>query len=73
MQGVEVYTPSGDLAGSGAGIFARIFINAFPLLPVEDDVRLRDHAVKENFMKKIFEYAARTKETSPLQILKLKV
>ena len=64
MRGVEVYTPSGDLAGSGVGIFARIFTNSFPLLPVEDDVTLRDPAVKENFMKKMFEYADRIKEIS---------
>jgi uncharacterized protein YbbK (DUF523 family) len=53
MQGVEVYTPSGELAGRGVGIFARIFINAFPLLPVEDEVRLRDPVLRERFIERV--------------------
>ena len=53
MQGVEVYTPSGALAGSGTGIFARIFISSFPLLPVEDDIRLRDPVLMESFIKRV--------------------
>ncbi|HKN18993.1 MAG TPA: DUF523 domain-containing protein [Dissulfurispiraceae bacterium] len=53
MQGVEVYTPSGQLAGIGVGIFARIFIDSFPLLPVEDDIRLRDPVVMESFIKRV--------------------
>ncbi len=54
MQGVEVYTPSGEVDGSGAGIFARIFINSFPLLPIEDDVRLRDPVLRESFIERVF-------------------
>ena len=65
MHGVEVCTPSGDLAARGVGIFARILINSFALLPVEDDVSLRDPAVKENFIKKIFEYSDSLKKISP--------
>ena len=54
MQGVEVYTPSGELTGSAAGIFARIFINSFPLLPVEEDIRLRDPVLMESFIERVF-------------------
>jgi len=54
MQGVEVYSPSGALAGSGAGIFARIFINSFPLLPVEDEIRLRDPVLRKSFIERVF-------------------
>ncbi len=59
MQGVEVYTPSGAPAGSGVGIFARIFINSFPLLPVEDDIRLRDPFLRESFIERVFFAGAR--------------
>ena len=55
MRDIEVCTISGALTGFGAGIFARIFMNAFPLLPVEDEDRLRDPIVLAAFMKKIFE------------------
>ena len=54
MQGVEVYSPSGEVAGSGAGIFARILISSFPLLPLEDDVRLRDPVLRESFIERVF-------------------
>jgi uncharacterized protein YbbK (DUF523 family) len=59
LQGVEVYTPSGALIGSSVGIFARIFINSFPLLPVEDDVRLRDPVLRESFIERVFAVGAR--------------
>ncbi len=58
FQGVEVYATSGALVGSSAGIFAQIFINSFPLLPAEDDVRLRDPVVMESFIKKVFAVGA---------------
>ena len=54
MQGIEVYTPSGEPAGRGAGIFARIFIDSFPLLPVEDDVRLHDPVLRKSFIDRVF-------------------
>ncbi len=58
MQGVEVYTPSGAVVGSGVGIFARIFINSFPLLPAEDDLRLRDPVLRESFIERVFAVGA---------------
>ena len=39
---------------AGAGIFAGIFMNHFPLLPVEDDGRLHDPGLRENFIERIF-------------------
>ncbi len=38
----------------GIGIFARIFMEHFPLLPVEDEGRLHDPKLRENFVEHIF-------------------
>ena len=54
LRDVEICSPSGVPAGSGIGIFARIFVNSFPTMPVEDDIRLHDPLVLESFMKKVW-------------------
>jgi len=54
MQGVKVYTESGMSNRKGVGIFARAFMNKFPLLPAEDDGRLNDPKLRENFIERIF-------------------
>ncbi len=54
MQGVKVYSPSGRPGRKGRGIFAAAFIERFPLLPVEDEGRLHDPALRENFIERIF-------------------
>jgi uncharacterized protein YbgA (DUF1722 family) len=38
----------------GIGMFARIFMEHFPLLPVEDEGRLYDPELRENFIERIF-------------------
>jgi uncharacterized protein YbgA (DUF1722 family) len=38
----------------GVGMFARIFMEHFPLLPVEDEGRLHDPELRENFIERIF-------------------
>lgn len=48
---VDVHSPTGIRRGSG--IFAAAFIKHFPLIPVEDEVRLQDPKVLKNFMKRI--------------------
>ncbi len=54
MQGFEVCTPSESPKCSVVGIFARIFIDSFTLLPVEDDSRLHDPVLRESFIKRVF-------------------
>ncbi len=55
MQRVKVYNPdTGIPAHTGVGMFARIFMQHFPLLPVEEDGRLHDPALRENFIERIF-------------------
>jgi uncharacterized protein YbgA (DUF1722 family) len=38
----------------GVGMFARIFMEHFPLLPTEDEGRLHDPKLRENFIERIF-------------------
>ncbi|MDX1763587.1 MAG: DUF523 and DUF1722 domain-containing protein [bacterium] len=54
MQGVKIYSASGIPASKGPGIFAGAFMKRLPLLPVEDDGRLNDARLRENFIERIF-------------------
>ncbi|MEJ2071438.1 MAG: DUF523 and DUF1722 domain-containing protein [Syntrophobacterales bacterium] len=56
MERVKVYIdpPTGSPVTKGVGLFARAFMEHFPLLPVEDDGRLHDPALRENFLERIF-------------------
>ncbi|HSR12217.1 MAG TPA: DUF1722 domain-containing protein, partial [Thermodesulfobacteriota bacterium] len=54
MERVRVYDEKGMPAKKGVGIFARIFMDHFPLLPVEDEGRLHDLKLRENFIERIF-------------------
>ena len=56
IKGVKVYTTSGMPAKSGAGIFGGAFIKHFPVLPAEDDGRLQDPKLRENFIERVFVY-----------------
>ena len=51
---VKVYNDKGMPEKKGVGMFARAFMNHFPLIPVEDDGRLHDPAIRENFIERIF-------------------
>jgi uncharacterized protein YbbK (DUF523 family) len=51
---VKVYNDKGYPVNQGTGLFARAFIKAFPLVPVEEDGRLCDDAIRENFIERIF-------------------
>jgi uncharacterized protein YbgA (DUF1722 family) len=54
MERVKVYDEKGMPAKTGVGIFARMFMDAFPLLPVEEEGRLHDPGLRENFIERIF-------------------
>jgi uncharacterized protein YbgA (DUF1722 family)/uncharacterized protein YbbK (DUF523 family) len=56
MQGVKVYGPSGIPAARGVGLFARAFMDHFSLVPVEDEGRLNDPRIRENFLERVFVY-----------------
>ena len=54
MERVRVYNEKGIPEKKGVGMFARIFMAHFPLLPVEEDGRLHDIRLRENFIERIF-------------------
>jgi uncharacterized protein YbgA (DUF1722 family)/uncharacterized protein YbbK (DUF523 family) len=54
MERVKVYNEKGMPVKKGIGMFARIFMEHFPLLPVEEDGRLHDPNLRENFIERIF-------------------
>jgi uncharacterized protein YbgA (DUF1722 family) len=53
-KGVKVYSESGMPSLTGTGIFAGAFIHHFPIIPVEDEGRLHDSKLRENFIERIF-------------------
>ena len=54
MERVKVYGPSGSPVKTGVGLFARVFMEHFPLLPVEEEGRLHDPRLRENFIEAVF-------------------
>jgi len=54
MERVKVYNEEGMPVKKGIGIFARLFMEHFPLIPVEDEGRLHDPGLRENFIERIF-------------------
>ena len=53
---VRVYARDGQLLGTGKGLFAEAFQRAFPLTPIEEEGRLRDQGLRENFIERVFGY-----------------
>ena len=54
MERIEVYDAGGMAVPRGVGIFARGFMEHFPLIPVEDDGRLHDPVLRDNFVERVF-------------------
>jgi uncharacterized protein YbgA (DUF1722 family)/uncharacterized protein YbbK (DUF523 family) len=54
MERVKVYGGNGSPAKVGVGLFAQEFMNHFPLIPAEDEGRLHDPGLRENFIERIF-------------------
>ncbi|MEI6055065.1 MAG: DUF523 and DUF1722 domain-containing protein [Lentisphaerota bacterium] len=51
---VKVYGLKGSITKNGVGIFAKGFTDSFPSVPVEEDARLNDGDLRENFIERIF-------------------
>ncbi len=56
MERVKVYNEKGMAEKNGVGIFARALMERLPLLPVEEEGRLQDIQLRENFIVRIFAY-----------------
>jgi uncharacterized protein YbgA (DUF1722 family)/uncharacterized protein YbbK (DUF523 family) len=57
MERVRVFDAHGVPAKSGRGLFAETLLQHFPHLPVEEEGRLSDPRLRENFIERVFAYA----------------
>jgi uncharacterized protein YbgA (DUF1722 family)/uncharacterized protein YbbK (DUF523 family) len=51
---VRVYSGKGPPARTGRGLFAAAFTRRFPRIPVEEEGRLHDPGLRENFIERVF-------------------
>ena len=56
MERVRVYTDEGTPGRAGRGLFAEELVARLSLLPVEEEGRLNDPALRENFIERVFAY-----------------
>ena len=57
MERVKVYSPEGNsLKSNGIGVFANEIMKANPLLPCEENGRLNDALIRENFIARVYAY-----------------
>ena len=54
MSRLPVYRGKMKLPARGVGLFAEALMSTFPTLPVEEDGRLNDPMLRENFIERIF-------------------
>ncbi|MCG8046691.1 MAG: DUF523 and DUF1722 domain-containing protein [Candidatus Thiodiazotropha endolucinida] len=55
MERVKVYTETGQQCiRKGTGVFARVLMQQHPLLPIEEEGRLNDSVLKENFVNRVY-------------------
>jgi uncharacterized protein YbgA (DUF1722 family)/uncharacterized protein YbbK (DUF523 family) len=53
---IPVYNSQKIPVKKGHGLFSKIFTETFPLVPVEDEGRLNDSRIRENFIVRVFAY-----------------
>lgn len=74
LAGVKVYDGQGKITAQGTGLFARAFQDYFPLVPVEDEGRLHDPEIRDNFLERLFfwrnwrEFMARNPDLGGLNV-----
>lgn len=56
IERVRVFNAHGMPKRDGIGVFARAFMESFPLIPVEEEGRLCDPVLRENFIERLFSY-----------------
>ena len=56
MERVKVYGKNNMPRAIGVGLFAKAFMERFPLIPVEEEGRLHDMVLRENFIESVFVY-----------------
>lgn len=58
MSRVKVYAATGIPERAGSGVFTRLFMERFPWVPVEEEGRLNDPVLRENFIERVFRLRA---------------
>lgn len=56
LERVRIHDASGMPERKGVGLFAAELMQRLPLLPVEDEGRLNDPGIRENFFERVFAY-----------------
>jgi uncharacterized protein YbgA (DUF1722 family)/uncharacterized protein YbbK (DUF523 family) len=56
MERVAIHLGDGRKERNGRGLFAATLLARFPLLPVEEEGRLQDAKLRENFIERLFAY-----------------
>lgn len=54
MERVKLYTDKGGVSSKGVGLYAREFMAAHPLLPCEEEGRLGDPMLRDNWLERVF-------------------
>lgn len=74
MERVRVYAAQGMVQRHGRGLFAATVMARLPLLPVEEEGRLQDMRLRENFFGRVFTYyrwsALRTGQPAPQDVVR---
>lgn len=58
MERVKVYGENGHPRSQDSGIYAKVIMEQLPALPVEEEGRLMDPVLRENFIERVFVYYA---------------
>ena len=56
MAGVQVYDEQGIPSNTSSGVYARVVMQAWPSMPVEEEGRLRDPAIRDRFVERVYAY-----------------
>lgn len=56
MERVRIYDQNHVPSSNGVGLYAGALMSAYPRLPVEEEGRLQDPALRENFITRVFAY-----------------
>jgi uncharacterized protein YbgA (DUF1722 family)/uncharacterized protein YbbK (DUF523 family) len=56
LERVRIYDRHGSPARSGRGLFAAALVEAYSNLPIEEEGRLADPRLRENFVERVFAY-----------------
>ncbi|MDZ7291800.1 MAG: DUF523 and DUF1722 domain-containing protein [candidate division KSB1 bacterium] len=54
MERVRVYSAKGMAVRTGVGLYARVLMEKMPTLPIEEEGRLNDPRLRENFIVRVF-------------------